>query len=463
MTLSSSLSPPHQPSKKVSSRTLKELQEVLDDRDENVQFAKLQEERSRKIQALLSFSASDTVCKIHHHEDENTVLLEKPSINQAKVKGDAAYDFLNDASGSSLSVSCLLSRRQIGNDLSASSLLSTGSKSNGGKRNDINGGNTNRRARRLSFSSTLCDSPRSSPLDFRTNRRNSMSESRPAKLKAAPHEVGVSSSKNRRFRRNSMSGTVPLTISSLSSLDIRLDCLADFTNTTWRNSIFGDAPNRSSFSSVDMRLGDMLKSDNRRTRRNSMSGTVPTIWDSRRSRSRSLDMGLIDPEGNRNLKPRRNSMTVAAPIHARSASQHPDLLNCTNRKNRKPPMNKIGSASSITSPRTKTNCKNKRDDNISRRTTSSSVTSNKTPSKVTDTAHNKFDRAVLKARHMAIMGGDLLAGVGADAEQLRKQRILRGECESCGQKCYEVKLFKRAALTIPLKVFEGRCVTCNPV
>ena len=72
-------------------------------------------------------------------------------------------------------------------------------------------------------------------------------------------------------------------------------------------------------------------------------------------------------------------------------------------------------------------------------------------------------RASMTARQMATMGGDLVSGVGADAKTLREQRKMRGECLNCGQKCFEKKLFKTSPLTIPHKVFEGRCLKCNPM
>ena len=72
-------------------------------------------------------------------------------------------------------------------------------------------------------------------------------------------------------------------------------------------------------------------------------------------------------------------------------------------------------------------------------------------------------RASVTARQMATMGGDLVSGVGADAKTIREQRKIRGECLMCGQKCFDKKLFKKTPLTIPHKVFEGRCLKCNPM
>lgn len=72
-------------------------------------------------------------------------------------------------------------------------------------------------------------------------------------------------------------------------------------------------------------------------------------------------------------------------------------------------------------------------------------------------------RASMTARQMATMGGDLVSAIGTDAKTLREQRKMKGECITCGQKCYEKKLFKTTPLTIPHKVFEGRCLKCNPM
>jgi len=44
-----------------------------------------------------------------------------------------------------------------------------------------------------------------------------------------------------------------------------------------------------------------------------------------------------------------------------------------------------------------------------------------------------------------------------------KRRIRKGECPSCGQKCFGSKLFKKKPLTIEGKVLEGQCLVCNPL
>jgi hypothetical protein len=72
-------------------------------------------------------------------------------------------------------------------------------------------------------------------------------------------------------------------------------------------------------------------------------------------------------------------------------------------------------------------------------------------------------RASVTARQMATLGGDIVSGVGADAKTLREQRKMRGECPDCGQKCFEKSIFKTKPLTIPHKVFEGRCLKCRPM
>lgn len=72
-------------------------------------------------------------------------------------------------------------------------------------------------------------------------------------------------------------------------------------------------------------------------------------------------------------------------------------------------------------------------------------------------------RASITARQMATMGGELVTGIAQDAKGLREQRKMRGECLTCGQKCFEKKLFKTTPLSIPNKVHEGRCLKCNPM
>ena len=72
-------------------------------------------------------------------------------------------------------------------------------------------------------------------------------------------------------------------------------------------------------------------------------------------------------------------------------------------------------------------------------------------------------RASVTARHMATLGGDIASGVGEDANQLREHRKMRGECEDCGQKTHDKRMFKTTPLTIPNVVFEGRCLKCKPM
>ena len=71
-------------------------------------------------------------------------------------------------------------------------------------------------------------------------------------------------------------------------------------------------------------------------------------------------------------------------------------------------------------------------------------------------------RASMTAQQMAQLGGDL-ANVGADANKIKEQRKARGECETCGQKCYNKTMFKSTPLTVPRLVYEGRCLKCNPM
>lgn len=64
---------------------------------------------------------------------------------------------------------------------------------------------------------------------------------------------------------------------------------------------------------------------------------------------------------------------------------------------------------------------------------------------------------------MDTFGNDLSSGgqvLSKDELLLRRQR--NGECQTCGQKCFQKKLFKMVPLTIPGEVLEGRCLACNP-
>ena len=65
-------------------------------------------------------------------------------------------------------------------------------------------------------------------------------------------------------------------------------------------------------------------------------------------------------------------------------------------------------------------------------------------------------RAVATARAMATLGGDSLV-----TEQVKHARQMRGECEQCGQKCFNKTMFKSIPLTIPGKVDEGKCLHCT--
>ena len=66
------------------------------------------------------------------------------------------------------------------------------------------------------------------------------------------------------------------------------------------------------------------------------------------------------------------------------------------------------------------------------------------------------------AAQMAQLGGDIV-NVGADAQKLKDKRRLRGECETCGQKCFNKTMFKTTPITIPHLVLEGKCLKCNPM
>jgi hypothetical protein len=74
---------------------------------------------------------------------------------------------------------------------------------------------------------------------------------------------------------------------------------------------------------------------------------------------------------------------------------------------------------------------------------------------------NSVCRASITAKTMAQLGGDNIMNVGVDMSKLREQRKFRGECESCGQKCFTKTVFKTTPLTIPNLVNEGRCLRCE--
>ena len=49
------------------------------------------------------------------------------------------------------------------------------------------------------------------------------------------------------------------------------------------------------------------------------------------------------------------------------------------------------------------------------------------------------------------------------SKQLEEQRRKRGQCLSCGQKCFQKKLFSMIPLTIHGNVLNGRCLKCKPL
>lgn len=69
-------------------------------------------------------------------------------------------------------------------------------------------------------------------------------------------------------------------------------------------------------------------------------------------------------------------------------------------------------------------------------------------------------RATTMARQMANMGGEI-TNVGLNIEQVKHTRHMRGECEDCGQKCFNKTMFKTIPVTIPGKVEDGRCLRCT--
>mmetsp|Transcript_42328 Transcript_42328/g.62823 ORF Transcript_42328/g.62823 Transcript_42328/m.62823 type:complete len:878 (-) Transcript_42328:49-2682(-) len=55
------------------------------------------------------------------------------------------------------------------------------------------------------------------------------------------------------------------------------------------------------------------------------------------------------------------------------------------------------------------------------------------------------------------------AGSLMSAAQLEDSRRKKGECITCGQKCYQKKLFKMIPITLHGKVLDGRCLKCKPL
>jgi len=65
---------------------------------------------------------------------------------------------------------------------------------------------------------------------------------------------------------------------------------------------------------------------------------------------------------------------------------------------------------------------------------------------------------------MEQLGSDFSAtGSVMSKSQLEDLREKRGECKSCGQKCFNKKLFKKIPISIHGRVLNGRCLNCNPL
>eukprot|EP00977_Amphora_coffeiformis_P010248 scaffold2383_cov161-Amphora_coffeaeformis.AAC.4 len=47
--------------------------------------------------------------------------------------------------------------------------------------------------------------------------------------------------------------------------------------------------------------------------------------------------------------------------------------------------------------------------------------------------------------------------------QRQEQRRKRGECVTCGEKCFQKRLFKMVPITVHGKVLNGRCLNCRPL
>mmetsp|Transcript_29896 Transcript_29896/g.45304 ORF Transcript_29896/g.45304 Transcript_29896/m.45304 type:complete len:793 (+) Transcript_29896:257-2635(+) len=55
------------------------------------------------------------------------------------------------------------------------------------------------------------------------------------------------------------------------------------------------------------------------------------------------------------------------------------------------------------------------------------------------------------------------SGSVMNKRQLEEQRRKRGECLTCGEKCFQKKLFKLIPLTVDGVVLDGRCLKCKPL
>ena len=65
---------------------------------------------------------------------------------------------------------------------------------------------------------------------------------------------------------------------------------------------------------------------------------------------------------------------------------------------------------------------------------------------------------------MERLGADLNAtGSVMTRSELEEQRRKRGECLTCGRKCFNKKLFKMVPITDHGRVLEGRCLNCRPL
>eukprot|EP00549_Striatella_unipunctata_P024048 CAMPEP_0118714284 /NCGR_PEP_ID=MMETSP0800-20121206/26095_1 /TAXON_ID=210618 ORGANISM="Striatella unipunctata, Strain CCMP2910" /NCGR_SAMPLE_ID=MMETSP0800 /ASSEMBLY_ACC=CAM_ASM_000638 /LENGTH=140 /DNA_ID=CAMNT_0006620047 /DNA_START=280 /DNA_END=698 /DNA_ORIENTATION=- len=65
---------------------------------------------------------------------------------------------------------------------------------------------------------------------------------------------------------------------------------------------------------------------------------------------------------------------------------------------------------------------------------------------------------------MEQLGKDLTAdGSVMTKSELEEQRRKRGECLTCGRKCYHKKLFKMIPITDHGRVLNGRCLKCKPL
>jgi hypothetical protein len=79
-------------------------------------------------------------------------------------------------------------------------------------------------------------------------------------------------------------------------------------------------------------------------------------------------------------------------------------------------------------------------------------------------SQSSFKALTATASNMDSLGSDFnVTGSVMTKEQLEEIRKRRGECVTCGQKCFKKKLFKMVPIDEDGKVLNGRCLQCKPL